>query len=37
MSDFRIGEKRRFYIMQREKKGGSIVFNIVHKREDIEL
>ena len=37
MSDFRNGEKRRFYIMQREKKGGSIVFNIVHKREDIEL
>ena len=48
MSDFRIGEKRRFYIMQRERKGGSIlskgrkkggyiVLNIVHKREDIEL
>ena len=35
MSDFRNGEKRRFYIIQREKKGGSIVFNVVHKKYTI--
>ena len=37
MSDFSFCEKRRNYNIQYEKKGGSIIFNIVQKEESIKL